>query len=245
MDKMTFFLKAGSALAGATTTALLPNTGLVSTVIGGAAGTVIDGVLGDVIDRAMSKRETERVSACSSFVIENIRQRILNGDSVRDDDFFRVKTGARPKAEEFFEGVLLKAKLQFEEIKIQLLANLYSSACFDATLTYSLISFFMQMLDRLTFEHLVTLKEFVKLGDNSAWQDNDLAYFYSKSPDVGIHIQELKSLSMLSDGFFGDAQLMATKIGHKFIKSIDFKDNIELFSVHVVSENAADIPRKN
>lgn len=161
------------------------------------------------------------------------------GEEIRDDDFFLLKVSERPKAEQIFEGILLKSKSQYEELKVKLLANLYSNACFDNSLTPSIISFYMQTLDRVTYEHIITLYEFVLIGDETNWVDGDISYFFQHDKEVGIHIIELRSLSMISEGFWGDSVLGATTIGANFIKAIGFEKVYTDRRPHIVADYEA------
>lgn len=51
--------------------------------------------------------------------------------------------------------------------------------------------------------------------------------FSKKNKEVGIHNIELRSLSMISEGFWGGYILGATTIGSNFINSIGFKKYIQ------------------
>jgi hypothetical protein len=184
MAKLEKFFKAGSALAGEPTdlalSSFLPGHEAITSMLGSTAGSIVTDVINDIADRALSKQESARVSACAAVIIETIKNRIIAGDEIRDDDRFRMKVSERPKAEQIFEGVLLKSKSQYEQLKFKLLANLYSNACFDKSLSTSIISFYMQALDRITYEHIITLYVFVLIGDGAKWVDGDTSYFFQK-----------------------------------------------------------------
>lgn len=95
MAKLERFFKAGSALAGEATdlalSSLLPGHEAITSMLGGTAGSIVIDVINDIADRALSKQESARVSACAAVIIETIKNRIIAGDEIRDDDLFRMK----------------------------------------------------------------------------------------------------------------------------------------------------------
>lgn len=237
------FIKKGSEMAGGATGAALGF--LVGGPIGAAAGsatgtviTIVGGVVSDFVERSLSHRETVRAAASASISIEKIQSRIASGEEPRDDDFFRTRISGRPKAEELFEAMLLKSKSQYEEHKVSFYSTLFANACFDTSLDADMVSWFMLILDRLTFGHIETLNEFVLLGKSSKWEWQHLNKISEFSPVVAAHLEELKSMRLLSPAHWGDTPIEATGVATKFIQAIAFTNPFDAASHHIIRANA-------
>ena len=97
-----------------------------------AVSTAMTVVLGDVSARIVSARERMRMGAVGVMALQLIRKRLAEGDTPRRDGFFDERTPHRSRANELLEGVLLKARDQYEEKKLPFLANLIANAVFDS-----------------------------------------------------------------------------------------------------------------
>ncbi|WP_322532955.1 hypothetical protein [Vibrio parahaemolyticus] len=236
------FIEKGSELAGAATGGALGFLagGPVGAAIGGGAGVVVSmagEVVADYVQRTLSNREVVRSAGAAAVSINQIRMSLECGKELRDDEFFRMRMGYRPKAEELFEAMLLKSKNQYEEQKVSFYANLFSNACFDKSLSPDMISWFMLVLDRLTFGHLETLNELVLLGTNSKWEWNDLNEIEKRNSVVASHLEELKSMRLLSLDHWGDSPIQCTSIASVFIGSIGFSNPFVGAGSHVLRAN--------
>lgn len=145
--------------------------------------------------------------------------------------------GYRKPAEELFEGMLIKSRNQYEEAKVEFFSNLYANGCVDTTLTLQMISLFILILDRLSFNHLDVLNRFEILGQGSLWQSNDVYTLQKENPLLPTCIEELKNLNLIASAFWGDSLLIITNLGKKFIKSIEFKNIFELPHNDCISKN--------
>ena len=195
--------------------------------------------MSDFVERALSQREIIRASGAVSLSIEKIQQHFEAGEDPRDDDFFRIRMGQRPKAEELFEAMMLKSKNQYEEQKVHLYSNLYANSCFDESISPDMVSWFMQVIDRLTYGHLSTLNAFVKLSTSSKWLWGDLNILSEKSPILAAQLEELKGIRLLSLDHWGDTPIAATDIAQKFINIIEFTDELKTNEAIIISLNGA------
>ncbi|MCG6341223.1 hypothetical protein K6U19_08195 [Vibrio fluvialis] len=236
------FIKKGSEIAGAATGGALGflASGPIGAAVGVSTGTVITmagEVVADYVQRTLSSREIVRSAGAAAVSIDQIRLGIDSGRILRDDEFFRLRSGYRPKAEELFEAMLLKSKNQYEEHKVNFYARLFSNACFDEDLSSNMISWFMLVLDRLTFGHLETLNELVLLGNQSKWVWGDLNHIESKDPTVASHLEELKGMRFLSLDHWGDTPIRSTNIANIFISSIGFSNPFTTEGQHLIRTN--------
>lgn len=233
--------KKGSQITAAATTPILqvwiPDpTGIIPNTIGVLITTAGE-TIADTLDRNMSQREVIRTNKAYIYFVEKLESNLNQGLKIRDDDFFRSSVGYRKPAEELFEGMLIKSRNQYEEAKVELFSNLYANGCVDTTLSPQMISLFISILDRLSFNHLDILNRFVILGQESLWQSNDVYALQNENPLLPTYMEELKNLNLIAPTFWGDSPLIITNLGEKFIHSIEFKDIFDLPHNNCISKN--------
>ncbi|WP_200960249.1 hypothetical protein [Aeromonas schubertii] len=238
-DLVPAFIQKGSEITGGATGAALGflAAGPLGAALGGAAGTIVTqtgGVVADFVERTLSHRETVRAAGSVSLSLGKIKERLDEGCEPRDDDFFRIRTGYRPKAEDLFEAMMIKSKNQYEEHKVYFYANLFANACFDENLSADIVSWFMLVLDKLTFSHIETLNEFVVLGSNSKWEWGHLDIIAEHSHVVAAQLEELKGMRLLSLDHWGDTPIEATPISVQFINAIGFSNPFDSQYDHVI-----------
>ena len=90
-----------------------------------------------------------------ALAVVAIAAELDQGKMPRSDAFFDPDGRRPPAAEELFEGVLLKARDAYEERKLPLLANLYSSFVFTNTISPTLANSLVELAGRLTYQQLV------------------------------------------------------------------------------------------
>lgn len=80
--------------------------------------TLTGSVVADFLERMLSQREIVRAAGATAIALEVMKQKFDAGLQPRDDDFFRIRTGHRPKSEELYEAMMIKSKNQYEEHKV-------------------------------------------------------------------------------------------------------------------------------
>lgn len=233
--------KQGSQIIAATTTPLLQTwipdpTGILPNSIGVVITTAGE-TIADTLDRNMSRQEVIRTNKAYVYFVEKLERNLNQGFQIRNDDFFRSPVGHRKPAEELFEGMLVKARNQYEEAKVEFFSNLYANGCVDPDLSPQMISLFILILDRLSFNHLDLLNRFEILGKESLWQDNDIYRLQKENPLLLTCIEELKNLNLITPTFWGDSPIVISDLGRKFINSIEFKDIFEFTDNYCISRN--------
>ncbi|MEI4551786.1 hypothetical protein [Pseudoalteromonas spongiae] len=236
------FIRKGTELAGGATGAALGflAAGPAGAAAGGAVGAIIQqtgDVVADFAGRTLSHRESVRAAGATSLSLEKIQNKFDAGLALRNDDFFRMRIGYRPRAEDIFEAMMLKSKNQYEEHKVYFYANLFANACFDDSLSADTVSWFMLVLDKLTFSHIETLNEFVLLGRNSKWKWRHLNTIADTSHVVAAQLEELKGMRLLSLDAWGDTLIEATPIAVKFMRAIEFSNPFDSQHGHVIRSN--------
>jgi len=226
------FIETGSDVAGAATGSAIGFLagGPIGAAIGAGLGHIVATSLqlvGDLAQRTLSHRETVRVAGTAALAIDRIRQRIEDGDKPRGDGFFETSQGSRPKAEELFEGALLKAKSEHEEKKLPLFANFFSSIVFRSDISADDANWMLQLLERLNFSHFSILYAFYQIGEQCPWKDNKLSAFAASHPITLAQIAELKSNSLLLRGFWGDYSVKITDLGRILIELIRFNNVVD------------------
>lgn len=100
-----------------------------------------------------------------------------------------------------------------------------------------MVSWFMLVLDKLTFSHLETLNEFVQLSGHSNWEWRHLNKIGEQYPVVAAQLEELKSMRLLQLDYWGDTPIEATPIAVQFIEAIGFSNPFDSQYGHVIRTN--------
>lgn len=157
-DKLKTFLKKGSEISGG---AIGGAIGLIGgpagAIAGGGLGVLTGQLLNEVIERAFSDRQKIRIAATSTFLFDGIAKRLENGERIREDGFFDRKTFNRSKAEELFEGTLLKCTNQFQEKKIKFISKIFEKVIFDSDISAESANQLLVISDSLTYRQLCIL----------------------------------------------------------------------------------------
>lgn len=112
----------------------------------------------EILARLLSSREKARTLSALDVAVEEIRQRIESGESLREDSFFDEKQTGRSDAEEVLEHMLLKAQREPEEKKIQYIGYLYGSLPFNPEISVHMAHQLMKIAEQLTYRQLCILK---------------------------------------------------------------------------------------
>ena len=106
-----------------------------------------------LLNHFASQRQSKRITDVTEFALNEIRQRLEDGEKLRDDGFFD-KTIDRSDAEEVFEDVLLKARDEPQEKKIPYISSLFENGCFNASIDSGTLHFLCKESENLTYRQL-------------------------------------------------------------------------------------------
>ncbi len=187
-DKIKEFIEPGSEIIGGVAGSAigLLSAGLAGAIVGGAAGPIITRIFRrtclDLYQRVTGYREKVRGGATAAYALVNISERIKNGESVRDDNFFDSET-RRSSADEILEGVIIKSRNDHEEKKAKFYANIFTTSAFDKRFTPESINHALVIAQRLTYRQLCLLhlfsepqpiqlrnQDYCGVGQNVGWE---------------------------------------------------------------------------
>jgi hypothetical protein len=150
-------VESGAAIAGGVTgtvigTLMAGSVGAVVGLLGGAAvGQVIEKGIVELTSRVLSTRQKFRAETTAKYAILKIQQFLNERHTPRNDDFFDKDETDRSKADELFEGVLLKAKNEPAEKKIRFLGNLFANVAFRADVPTTVANFLLSTAEALSY----------------------------------------------------------------------------------------------
>ncbi len=157
-SKTKKILEIGAEIIGAASGGAIGLIGGPAGAIGGSvAGVAVAKGLIEFADRFLSHRQQVRVGAAAGLTIVGIQDRLENGQLLRQDNFFDADDINRSKAEELFEGILLKCKNEYEEKKIKYVTRIYENVAFDTTIKPELANQVLNTAQQLSYRQLVLL----------------------------------------------------------------------------------------
>ena len=175
---------AGAAIGGASGFLAAGPTGAA---FGGAGGAVVAIALKsigqEIWERHLGTREKVRVGAALAITAEEIRQRLENGESLREDGFFDKRQSGRSDAEEVAESVLLKAQREPEEKKIEFMGHLLASIAFYPQISVHFAHQLVMAAEQLTYRQLCILKLSI-VKDNFELRDKDYRNDSVSAPEL-------------------------------------------------------------
>ena len=152
-------IEAGAELVGMTGGAALGLCagGAPGAVAGAAAGSALSSLLADIGRRLLGRREEVRVGAAAIWADIAYKERIENGDQLRNDDWFGTRPKGRSAAEEICEGTLLMAQREHEERKVEFFGYLLANIGFEPAVDENLANWLLELAEQLTWTQLVLL----------------------------------------------------------------------------------------
>lgn len=200
---------------------------------GGVAGVIVSKGLIEFADRVLSYREQARVGAAAGLTIVGIQNRIDIGQQLRHDNFFESEDIHRSKAEELFEGILLKCKNEYEEKKIKYITKIYENVAFDTSVLPEHANQILNLVQQLTYRQL-SLLSFVGQNIDNIFEIRNEDYRRNETYDFSIELQfllqnimelERRGLIYRNDNqallYFGDVasgKMTLTEIGKDYYK---------------------------
>jgi hypothetical protein len=125
---------------------------------GAAAAKLLKDIGSEISERFLSSREKVRVGGVLAIAAVEIKQRIENGEEIRDDGFFENKADKRSSAEEVVESILLKSQSEPEEKKIPYMGHLIANLAFHKEYSIEMAHQISKAVEQLTYRQLCLLK---------------------------------------------------------------------------------------
>lgn len=126
-------------------------------LLGAAAERVLLRVGAEFEQRHLGPREKARVAGTLYFALSEVKDRLEDGETPRDDDFFEGDGVLRTRADELLEAILSSARSDHEEQKARHMGALYASFAFDPSITRGDANYLIGIATRLTFHELILL----------------------------------------------------------------------------------------
>jgi hypothetical protein len=125
---------------------------------GAAGGPVLKYTLkelaGEFLSRSLGRREKKRVGAVLLFAADKVREKLGQGQAVRDDGFLQRQSDGRTPAEEVVEGVILAAQRDHEEKKLRFYGNLIASLAFARDVDRGYANLLVRTAQQLSYRQL-------------------------------------------------------------------------------------------
>lgn len=143
--------------------------GLIGAAIGGPEGAAAGSVAATAIEhmfqnmgseikkRTLAPLEEERVGTVYAKAKELIEEKIAQGKTPRNDNFFVKDSNSRPASEELLEGTLLAAQREHEEKKSVYLARLYANILFHPEISRPTAKHLIKLAEQLTYRQIAIL----------------------------------------------------------------------------------------
>jgi hypothetical protein len=202
MKSTTAFLKLGSDIVSAGASMSLAN------FIGGPEGVTLASLSAPVIQNlfkthtehaiviARNLREETRLSFVLFKSINEIEKRLVNGDSIREDDFFEKKEFGRSSADELLDGILSTSIKEYQEKKLSLLSNFSVNMLFDINLDKDFGIHLIKEAESLSYRQFCLIAIFYKRDD---FIGDERVIITRK--DVLLEILNLGTKGLLKTGF--------------------------------------------
>ncbi len=153
-DKREVFIDSAVGSLAAVMSAANPILGIV----GSAFAPALANAARSFLPKALGEREQQRVEIVFIRSIEKIRSLLDNGKMPRDDESYHgVTSMGIPKAQEILEGILLKARDEFQSKKLEFYSSFFANLCFDETISFEHANFLLNMLERLSYRQICLL----------------------------------------------------------------------------------------
>jgi hypothetical protein len=142
------------------------------------------------------------VGAVACYFADRILTRLAAGDVSRSDGFFLPAGKDRPPSEALLEGVLLKARDEFEQKKLRHLAAFFANLIFVEDVSPEVAYVLLKQFERLTYRQLAVLsliggRESYDLERLQRPEHSDAEMETLKREVMDLHSNDLGTLSLL------------------------------------------------
>jgi len=208
---------------------------------------VLDVVYKEFDARLLSPRQKHRIDLVFITALKEIESRIDGGAILRDGTFFTDASQGRTKAEEIFEGVLIRAKDQYEEKKLTHFGTFFGRMGYAST-SPALANHLLHAAESLSYRqfqflaHISNVKVFD--GEPLRGRKHTLAELQAFRDEEMILIEkaEFGGVSFLST--LGSYQSQLSEMGAEFVElfAIDQIPAHELLEIKRLIYRSAEDP---
>lgn len=122
-------------------------------------GAIIEAVTPVLVDAAQTLygRRKQKVGRLVAYTAEKLKNRLDNGDELRDDDFFG---GADPDISQLWDRVVENVSTESETKKIPYIGNMLTNICFESSIGREQANAMIKIINALTYQQLCLLSVF-------------------------------------------------------------------------------------
>jgi len=110
--------------------------------------------------RLLAPREELRIGATFAFAADRIRQKLANGEQIRQDSFFQKQPDERAAADEVLEATLLVAQREHQERKLPFYGNLIANIAFHPEIDRAQGNLLIRLAQRISYRQICLLALF-------------------------------------------------------------------------------------
>ena len=223
-----------SAVSGLS--ALLSASNPVLGIAGCALAPMIANAAKSMLPQVMGERENKKLELVFTRTIEKINVLLTQGKTPRDDETYYGDTYLGiPKAQELLEGVLLKAREEYQSKKLECYSSFFANLCFDETISFEHANYLLNMIQKLSYRQLCILT-FLSDGrtiSTSRWDavfksvQNDALgrYFDFYSEYIDLYNGRMIVQTTNIPGFaVGMSDTNISSLGLSIVRLLDLKD---------------------
>ncbi len=126
----------------------------------------------DYAQRSLSEAETDRVTRALEYIKSGVSARIAQGLEPNAEFFIHNDSGRKPSVE-ICEGVLQKCKLEYEELKLPYVSNIFVNAPFMSQYSNEEVFYRLMLSEKLTYRQLCILSLVGSSRDKSTLKKTD------------------------------------------------------------------------
>jgi hypothetical protein len=204
-EKSNELIRSGADLAGAAVGGAIGFLagGPGTAALAGALGVVITKCLANIAGKVLTSRERTRIGTTAAFAISRIKERIDCGNVPRQDAFFSEPNSWLSDGEQIFEGVLLKARDEYEEKKLEFMGYFFANLAFSENISAQAASHLLKQFERLTYRQLCIL---ALLSEKGTFNVECLRRNSHENPELEVLKREEMDLHSSDLGTFGLVQ---------------------------------------
>ncbi len=210
----------------------------------GASGAVLARTIVSLAARVMSRRERVRSGAVASYALDHVARRLSWGDRPRKDLF---EGGVRTDGEELFEGILVKARDEYEERKLRHLALFYANLIFDESVSVMTAHRLIKAISLLGYRQLV----FLSLINQRKVVDVAGLRSHGRHSSAELEALKIEEMELLSGYIgvhglvwnYGDYDDRLSNLGKLLVRLAEL-DSVPEQDLHDLSELLATCPDK-
>jgi len=253
--KLKKIIEKGSEIGGGITGATigLIIAGPIGAIGGAIAGPLIAEVFNkvgkEISERYLGNREEVRVGATFSLALDKLDREIMNGKTLRGDDFYVSQTGLRSKAETILEGTLLKARNEYEEKKIKYYANFLANLNLNESISFEKGNTLLRIIEQLSFRQIVILGYF---GHFETLSTKRWMISFARKAELGNYqdfyaeLIDLYNKQLLQQGGPGISMsidsLKLSPLGNELNKLLNIEE-IEHIDINIIEDTIKDIEK--